>query len=109
MRPHWLNEDGTHKTGVAYWVRENFLQWQRGEHHAHVDLWHELGAAEAYRHAAFVRSLKKREEELAAAQHQSMLQVLPAWLREDAQSMQTIPNTNTKAFVRGLRYQFAEV
>ena len=63
LRPHWLNEDGSLKSGVAYWVYENFNQWDRGFHYAHVHKMHEVETLRRFREFHFYRSMDKRRQE----------------------------------------------
>lgn len=97
-RAHWQNEDGTLKTGVAYWVHENYLQWLRGDHHAHVDLRNSLIALEAFREFKAFKAEERNRVQSEIMDRESILKLLPAHLRVPAPAYQIPQNVNPRAY-----------
>ena len=61
----WQNEDGTLRDfkRAPYWVEEDYRQWGRGYHYAHVHKMHEVEALRRFREFHFYRSMDKRRQE----------------------------------------------
>jgi len=107
--PHWLNSDGSLKTGVAYWVYENYLQWLRGDHNAHVMLRSNLLSLEAFREFKAFKAEERRIHQSQEFNHKQILDCLPAHMRSPAPIYDIPKNINPRAYRLQLKREIPNV
>jgi hypothetical protein len=109
MLAHWQNEDGTLKTGVAYWVEENYLQWLRGDHNAHIQLRDSIKSLEAFREFKAFKAEEKNRVQSDLMNRERILQCLPVHMRVAAPAYQIPQNANPRAYRLQLKREIPNV
>lgn len=82
--PIWLEDDGTLRdfSRAPYWIEEDYKQWARGEHHAHLDQYYSIIGMQKFHEYHWQRSCRQSQLAEAAADHQALLSVLPDHLQK---------------------------
>lgn len=107
--PHWLNPDGSLKTGVAYWVTENYLQWLRGDHNAHVQARYSVQSLEAFREFKAFKAEERQRIQLQEFDRQKMLALLPEHMRVPLPAFSIPQNSNPRAYRLQLKREIPNV
>lgn len=101
--PHWLNPDGSLKTGVAYWVYENYAQWLRGDHNAHIQARFNLLSLESFCRFKAFKAEQRNHIHANELDRQKILSVLPEHMRV-ALPVPVVPiNAKPRSYIMQLR------
>jgi hypothetical protein len=107
----WLEPDGTLRDfdNSPYWVLEDFLQWSRGEHHAHCDRYHCERALVAFREYHAERAFRQQELQEVAASLEEIKMILPPALRETEIQKNHNKAVKPRRFLAELRREYAQL